>query len=172
MEEQQPADAGATVRAIPVEEIALILALNPIFAQFDRSALLAVAEKCRFATFEAGATIIRQGDPGNFAYVILEGEVDIFVEIPAPAEPIRMSTLGRDRTIGELGAFTDMPRTATAVARTDLRLLRIDGDSMMVHCRERTERRHCDYRRARPAITHYEPPACLFDLRCERTSSG
>ena len=131
MEEQQPADAGAMVRAIPVEEIARILALNPIFAQFDRSALLAVAAKCRFATFVAGATIIRQGDPGNFAYVILEGEVDVFVEIPAPAEPIRMSTLGRDRTIGELGAFTDMPRTATAVARTDLRLLRIDRDSMM-----------------------------------------
>src|SRR5262252_6203248 len=122
MEEQQPADPGAIVRAIPVEEIARILALNPIFAQFDRSALLAVATKCRFAIFEAGATIIRQGDPGNFAYVILEGEVDIFVEIPAGR--IHMSTLGHDKTIGELGAFTDMPRTATAVARTDLVLLR------------------------------------------------
>jgi hypothetical protein len=47
MEEQQPADAGAMVRAIPVEEIARILALNPIFAQFDRSALLAVAAHLR-----------------------------------------------------------------------------------------------------------------------------
>ena len=131
MEDQQLADADTRVAAIPVEEIARILALNPIFAQFDRNALRAVAAKCGFAAFEAGTTIIRQGDPGNFAYVILEGKVDIFVEIPAPAEPIRMSTLGRDSMIGELGAFAEMPRTATAVARTDLRLLRIDRESLM-----------------------------------------
>ena len=54
MEEQQPADAGAIVRAIPVEEIARILALNPVFAQFDRDSLRAVASKCRVATFPAG----------------------------------------------------------------------------------------------------------------------
>ena len=122
---------------VPVEEIARILALSPIFAQFDQSGLLAVAAKCGFATFKPGATIIRQGDPGGFAYVILEGEVDVFVEIPAPAEPIRMTTLRRNNTIGELGAFTDMPRTATAVARTDLLLLRIDRESLMSVAAER-----------------------------------
>jgi phosphoserine phosphatase RsbU/P len=115
--------------AIPIDEIARTLALSPIFARFDQGSLLAVAGKCGFATFEAGATIMRQGDPGNFAYLILEGEVDIFVEIPVGR--IHMSTLGRGNTIGELGAFTDMPRTATAVARTDLVLLRTDREGLM-----------------------------------------
>jgi CRP-like cAMP-binding protein len=115
--------------AIPIDEIARTLALSPIFDRFDQGSLLAVAGKCGFATFEAGATIMRQGDPGNFAYLILEGEVDIFVEIPVGR--IHMSTLGRGNTIGELGAFTDMPRTATAVARTDLVLLRTDREGLM-----------------------------------------
>jgi phosphoserine phosphatase RsbU/P len=129
MEEQQPADAAAMVRAIPVEEIAWILARNPIFALFDRNSLLAVAAKCRVTTFPAGALIMRQGDPGSFAYLILDGEADVFVEIPAGRIP--MSTLGPENTIGELGAFTDMPRTATVVARTDLVLLRTDRESLM-----------------------------------------
>jgi phosphoserine phosphatase RsbU/P len=129
MEEQQLADAGAIVGEIPVEEIARILARNPVFALFDRDALLAVAGKCRFATFPAGAVIMRQGDPGSFAYLILDGEADVFVEIPAGRIP--MSTLGRENTIGELGAFTDMPRTATVIARTDLVLLRTDRESLM-----------------------------------------
>jgi phosphoserine phosphatase RsbU/P len=131
MQQLQLAGREVMTGLIPIEEVARILALNPIFERFDRSSLLALAAKCGFDTFTAGTTIIRQGEPGDFAYVILDGEVDIFVEIPAPAKPIRMSTLRRDNTIGELGAFTDMPRTATAVARTDLLLLRIDRESLM-----------------------------------------
>ena len=129
MRQQHSADPAATARAIPIEEIAGILALSPLFAKFGRAPLLAVASKCSVVTFKAGATIMHQGDPGSFAYLILEGEVDVFVEIPAGR--IQMSTLGRDNTIGELGAFTDMPRTATAVASTDLVLLRIDRESLM-----------------------------------------
>lgn len=72
---------------------------------------------------------MRQGDRGTFAYLILGGEADVFVEIPAGRIP--MATLGRHATIGELGAFTDMPRTATVVARTDLATLRVERDTLM-----------------------------------------
>ena len=67
---------------------------------------------------------MREGEPGSFACVILEGEVDVFVELPAG--PILMATVGRNRIIGELGVFTDMPRTATVVARTYLVVVRIE----------------------------------------------
>ena len=114
---------------LSVDEIADILAPLPIFAKFDRNALVAVAARCGFATFEVGETIMRQGSRDTFAYVILEGEVDIFVEIPAGR--IHMATVGRSRIIGELGAFTDMPRTATVVVRSPIAVLRIERDSLM-----------------------------------------
>ena len=120
-----PAGAGSS----PVEEIAQILAPHPIFARFDRAALLIVAARCAFATYAAGATIMREGDPGEFACVILEGEADIFVE--QPGGPIHMATVGRHRIVGELGVFTDMPRSATVVARTYLVVVRIERDSLM-----------------------------------------
>ena len=127
----QRTEDGVSIAATPsVEEIARILALNPIFARFDRTSLIAAARKCGLVSFPAGATILRQGDPGSFAYLILDGEVDVFVEIAA-AGPIHMSTLGRDNTIGELGAFTEMPRTATVVARTDVVALRVDREILI-----------------------------------------
>ena len=113
----------------PAEEIALILAPHPIFARFDRESLLAVAGEFGVATYPAGATIMREGDPGSFALVILEGEVEIFVALPTG--PVPMATLGPSRIVGELGAFTDMPRTATVIARTDLAVARIEQDSLM-----------------------------------------
>jgi len=124
-----PADTAPGAVAVSVEEIAQILAPHPIFARFDRTSLLAVAAQCSFATYLAGATVMREGDPGSFACVILEGEVEVFVELPTG--PIHLATIGRHRIIGELGVFTDMPRTATVVARTDLAVLRIEQDSLM-----------------------------------------
>jgi sigma-B regulation protein RsbU (phosphoserine phosphatase) len=129
MEAEQSARPSAATAPMPVEEIAQVLALHPTFRHFDRVALREVAARCGSATFAAGVTIMRQGDPGNFAYLILEGEAEVFVEIPAGRIP--MATLGRHHIIGELGAFTDMPRTATVVARTDLTALRVESDAMM-----------------------------------------
>ena len=129
MEAEQSAQPSAATAAMPVEEITQVLALHPTFRHFDGAALREVAARCGSATFAAGVTIMRQGDPGNFAYLILEGEAEVFVEIPAGRIP--MATLGRHSTIGELGAFTDMPRTATVVARTQLSTLRVERDTLM-----------------------------------------
>ena len=123
-----PHDAGSAVLAAPVEEIAHILAPHPIFARFDRASLLAVAAQCGFATYAKGATLMREGDPGSFACVILEGEVDVFVELPTGQ--IHMATVGHHRIVGELGVFTDMPRTATVVARTYVVVVRIEQASL------------------------------------------
>ena len=128
MQAQRAAPAETATAPMTVDEIARVLALHPTFAQFDGAALRAVAASCGAVNFAAGATIMRQGDPGNFAYLILDGEAEVFVEIPVGRIP--MATLGRHSTIGELGAFTDMPRTATVVARTDLVTLRVDRDAL------------------------------------------
>jgi len=112
-----------------VEEIARVLALHPIFARFDARALHTVAARCRAVAFPAGEKIMQQGEHGDFALVILDGEVDVFVEIPAGL--IHMATLGRDRIVGELGGVADVPRTATIMARTDVAALRVDRDNLM-----------------------------------------
>ncbi len=72
---------------------------------------------------------MRQGSRDTFAYIILDGEVDVFVEIPAGR--IHMATVGSPRIVGELGALTDMPRTATVVVKSPLRVLRVERDSLM-----------------------------------------
>jgi serine phosphatase RsbU (regulator of sigma subunit) len=122
-------DTGPPVLKAPPEEIAQILAPTTMFARFDKESLLAVAAECGFSTYYAGTTIMREGDPGTFALVIVEGEADVYVELPAG--PVHVATLGRNRMIGELGAFSDMPRTATIVARTYLVVVRIEQDSML-----------------------------------------
>jgi sigma-B regulation protein RsbU (phosphoserine phosphatase) len=112
-----------------VEEIVELLAPLPIFARLDRLSLTAVAERCDVAHFRAGDTIMQEGRMSTFADVILAGEVDIFVA--TPAGQVHVATVGPSHIVGELGALAAMPRSATVVAHSDLRVLRLERGSLM-----------------------------------------
>src|SRR5260221_5927496 len=128
MSPEQAATAQPSASA-GIEEIADSLALHPLFAQLDRGALLRIAASCKIVRDTAGTILMRQGGVGRFACMVLEGEVDIFVEI-APG-PIHMATIGRDHIVGELGLLTGTPRTATAVARSDVVSIRIEHETLL-----------------------------------------
>jgi phosphoserine phosphatase RsbU/P len=113
---------------LSIEEIARLLAPLPIFARLDAASLRSVAERCRVAQFRAGTTIMQEGQMSTFADMILDGEVDVFVS--TPAGEVNVATVGPPHIVGELGALAAMPRSATVVARSDLRVLRLDRDSL------------------------------------------
>jgi serine phosphatase RsbU (regulator of sigma subunit) len=119
--------AAAGVRS--VEETARILGSLPLFARLDPSSLAAIAAHGAVARFRAGDTIMRQGQESTFADVLLDGEVDVFVD--TPAGQVRVATIGQHHIVGELGAIAAMPRSATIVARGDLSVLRIERGSLM-----------------------------------------
>lgn len=119
---------------MPPEAIAAILARHSTFARFDRASLLAVASRCRIAAYPAGEVIMREGDPGAFACLIVEGEVEVFKDLSTGR--ICVARLGPNQIIGELGVFTDQPRSATIVARTALTVARMEQSSLVAMCAE------------------------------------
>lgn len=69
----------------------------------------------------AGETIFEQGSRGELVYVIHEGEVDIVRAAPdGSVEPL--TTMAPGDYFGELGPLLGFPRSATAVAKTDVRM--------------------------------------------------
>ncbi len=71
-------------------------------------------------TYQAGDIIFREADPGDEAYMILSGEVQISVGIGT--HKVIIATLGRGEIIGEMALVDDQPRMATATAVTDVTL--------------------------------------------------
>ena len=67
-----------------------------------------------------GDFLFREGEKGDKMYVLLEGEIDIFLG-DFVLETARPGTL-----IGEMALIDDSPRTATAMAKTPCRLAEID----------------------------------------------
>lgn len=87
------------------------------------------ATLARGATIDvpAGQPIIRQGEPADRFYVILDGTVDVS-RSEAPGEPAHLlRSLGVDDAFGELGLLNGAPRSATVTATSPVRLLALDG---------------------------------------------
>jgi CRP-like cAMP-binding protein len=75
--------------------------------------------------FAAGEVIFRQGDLGTEMFIIQEGEVQIVKHIGEEAHIL--SRLEKGDFFGEMSVLESMPRTADAVAATEVRVLVING---------------------------------------------
>jgi hypothetical protein len=79
--------------------------------------------KEHFLEIGAGKPIFREGDAGSEMYIIETGTVDI---VRAAKGPDPLAQLGPGDFFGEMSILEDQPRFASAMARTNVRLLRID----------------------------------------------
>ena len=67
-----------------------------------------------------GEFLFREGEKADRMYVLLEGEIDIFVG------DFVLETAGAGSLLGEMALIDDTPRTANAVAKKASRLAQID----------------------------------------------
>lgn len=71
--------------------------------------------------YERGETIIEEGEPGQSAFIILSGEVEVYKTNRRGR--VLVGRLGKNELIGEIGLFSDEEgepvRSASVVAFTD-----------------------------------------------------
>jgi len=111
-------DAGT---AVPVVEIALLRSL-PLFAELPAPAIEGLAAALRPVRLEAGAVLIRQGDPGDAYFAIAAGELD------AEQDGRFLGRYGRGDGVGEIALLRAVPRTATVTAHTAATVYQLDRD--------------------------------------------
>ncbi len=95
----------------------------PLFAHINSQKLKLLAFTSERIVFAPGQILFRQGDEGDAAYVIIEGQADVLVDAPKGA--ISVATMERNAIVGEVAILCEVPRTATIRAITQLDTLRI-----------------------------------------------
>jgi CRP/FNR family cyclic AMP-dependent transcriptional regulator len=103
-----------------------VLRTIPLFAKIEPAKLKLLAFTSERLEFLAGDELFHEGDVGDAAYIILEGDADIIVD--TPKGKVKVAKLHRNDIIGEIAILCDVPRTATVVAATDLATLRVSKD--------------------------------------------
>lgn len=109
----------------------------PVFSAIDPAKQKLLCFSSERLTFEAGEVIFREGDAPDAAYVVLDGAVEITIQ--TPGGPRVVNTLGQSDVVGEAAIFGDVPRTATATAKTRMEALCVCKDLFLDLMRDNAE---------------------------------
>ena len=99
---------------------------HPAVRKVEPAKLKLLAFTSEHVEFVDGEEVCRQGDLGDAAYIVLEGDADVLVD--TPHGPVKVATLGKNDIVGEIAILCDVPRTATVCAASRLVTLRISKD--------------------------------------------
>ena len=81
-------------------------------------------------SFKSGETIFHENDISDAAFLIIAGQVEIWHE-SKPEDSTTVAVLGRDEYFGEMGVIDDKPRSATAVAKSDVACMSVTKEEFM-----------------------------------------
>ena len=126
-----------TIQTISTVERVLILQEIPIFANLTPNDLERIALIAREQWHPAGDVIGRQGEEGDVMFVIVSGQVQIVIE--SGGRPQVLAERGSGEIIGEMAVIDPAPRSAGMLAKSETRLLAIEGEAFKVILRERPE---------------------------------
>jgi CRP/FNR family transcriptional regulator, cyclic AMP receptor protein len=100
-------------------QTAVALARVPMFSDFSKRHLDRLSKETDELVFEPGQIIVKEGDLGETLFVVLEGSAKVI------RGRKRVGEVVPGDFFGELSTIDGGPRTATVVAETPMRVLRL-----------------------------------------------
>jgi HEAT repeat protein len=120
----QGASAMETLPTLSTMERILFLRCVPVFADLAPADLKHVAAIASERLYPNGATIVRQGDPGDDLYIVVSGEVRVLVATDTDGESqVEVARCQVGEYVGEMAIISQKPRVASLVAAGDVRTL-------------------------------------------------
>jgi CRP-like cAMP-binding protein len=107
------------------EEVEVLRAI-PLFAKIEPAKLKLLAFTSERLTYEADQVLFNQGDMGDAAYIVMDGEAAVLINTPQGR--IQVARFKRGDIVGEIAILCDVPRTATVQAVGKLIALRVSKE--------------------------------------------
>jgi CRP-like cAMP-binding protein len=91
------------------------------------------AKVCEPRDYDAGERLVEQDALGSDLHILIEGSVDIMVRGKGD-DDVRVSEVRKGDVLGEASIFMDLPRTASAIARSSCLVAAVGRDGLFAYC--------------------------------------
>ncbi len=108
----------------------LIIRQAPLFSALDDEAATSLRESMASEKLSKGKVLFKEGQEGDRLYVVVQGKIKLGTTSGDGRENL-LSILGPGEMFGELSLFDPQPRTSTATAVTDARLVSLAHDAVI-----------------------------------------
>ncbi len=110
----------------PTRDWMTALLRSPLFMRLSPANIQAILRGLEEIEVKAGDVVCRQGDPGDFYYIIKKGRCALTRKPSRLTKDIKLATLKTSDTFGEDSLISGDPRNVTVTMLTDGVLLRLD----------------------------------------------
>src|SRR5512133_1704062 len=100
---------------------------SPLFQGLSDHELQQLMDMAEPLSLRAGEVLIKQGDVGDSAYVVIRGEFEI--QKQSGQSLIKIDVRNAGDVVGEMALLSSSPRNATVSAKTDVETLRIPKEA-------------------------------------------
>ncbi|ETL78301.1 hypothetical protein L917_20856 [Phytophthora nicotianae] len=104
---------------------------HPLFTELDDRAKALAVRKCFPLSVRAGTTILRQGDPGDYFYLVESGRCEVSRRKPKATKPFVDRVIGRGASFGEAALLYNSRRGASVKALEDAKIWCMDRASFL-----------------------------------------
>jgi CRP-like cAMP-binding protein len=119
---------GSKVPPVPIDQE--VIRKAPLFTALDDAASVSLLANMVSVKISKGSVLFAEGDEGDQLYVIAEGKLKLGTSSGDGRENL-LSILGPGEMFGELSLFDPGPRTSTATAVTDVKLLSLGQEKLL-----------------------------------------
>jgi signal transduction histidine kinase len=100
---------------------------SPLFQGLSDEELQQLMDMAESVSLRAGEILIKQGEPGDSAYVLINGDFE--VQKQSGQSLIKIDVRNPGDVVGEMALLSRAPRNATLIAKTDGEVLRIPQEA-------------------------------------------
>jgi CRP/FNR family cyclic AMP-dependent transcriptional regulator len=113
-------------------EFAVILKLNPMFADLGADELARIAGLCHTRNLKAGETLFRKDDPGDALFGVRRGQIRIETAVSDNSR-LTLNFMGPGDLFGEVAALDGFSRSADATAGEPTELFVLPREDFLIH---------------------------------------
>jgi len=113
-----------------MDSLATVLRRIPLFADLPPGSFAKIIADLREECHPAGTVICYEGDEARDFYIIKSGQVEVLVNRGGNQREL-VAVSGPQDWFGERALFSDQPRSATVVARTEVELWRLTQEKFL-----------------------------------------
>lgn len=110
---------------------ARLLGQVDLFAGLDKVTLAKLAAYLQPLSYQAGAIIFHQAEPGDAFYLVASGAVGVYTADKSGTGETRLEVLRAGEPFGEMALLTNSPRTASIKAESDCEVLRLERGAFL-----------------------------------------
>lgn len=134
---------------------------SPVFRALPPANLQKILIGMQESRFDAGDVIVRQGEPGDYYYIIKKGQCLVSRKPSPNAKEIKLGQLADQDSFGEDALISGEPRNVSITALTDVSLLRLGKEPFLTLIKEPTLK-YINYQDAQELVAK---GADLIDVR-------